>query len=220
MSLIRKIKLSLRNIIHTILENKRNKFLKRNGLEVLKYTTNLLRDENIKHWIDGGTLLGIIRDKDFIVRDTDIDIGILIDRPDFLYEVLEKNNYHIVYYYVDQNNKKFLIRAEIYNVGIDFEIFFETKEFYYYDSPRQLTKLASRKKDNQYSRLRFKFDKSCINNLSYYQFNDINLPIPSDLEKYFSVYYKSWNIPVNKKKYLKGYFHVDISNYKHHNNTV
>ena len=45
--------------------------------DILYFITDLLDKHNIKYFIDGGTLLGAIRNKDIIKHDDDADIGIL-----------------------------------------------------------------------------------------------------------------------------------------------
>ncbi|MBL4934988.1 hypothetical protein JK636_04360 [Clostridium sp. YIM B02515] len=45
--------------------------------QCLSEASNALKDLDIVYWIDCGTLLGAIRDNDFISHDLDIDIGVL-----------------------------------------------------------------------------------------------------------------------------------------------
>ena len=42
----------------------------------LEQVCGFLKDAGIRHWLSGGTMLGIYRDGKFIELDTDIDIGI------------------------------------------------------------------------------------------------------------------------------------------------
>src|SRR5688572_25807626 len=39
----------------------------------------LLEERNLNHWIDSGTLLGIVRDGRLIPNDTDIDLGVAVE---------------------------------------------------------------------------------------------------------------------------------------------
>ena len=44
--------------------------------ELLDNTSRLLNDNNVTFWLDQGTLLGALREGNFIKHDTDIDISI------------------------------------------------------------------------------------------------------------------------------------------------
>ncbi len=55
--------------------------------EDLKQFVELLDKHNIEYWVDYGTLLGIIRDKDFIPWDDDIDLGCLTKEGFKIYEL-------------------------------------------------------------------------------------------------------------------------------------
>ena len=51
--------------------------LKKTQIEILDYVSSFCIGNNIKYWIDCGTLLGAIRHKGYIPWDDDIDIGML-----------------------------------------------------------------------------------------------------------------------------------------------
>lgn len=62
----------------------------------LSYTSDLLKNQNIKHWIMYGTLLGCIREKNVISYDYDFDLGILLQSVDSvlkLNEIIQKDGY-------------------------------------------------------------------------------------------------------------------------------
>ena len=64
---------------YLLCQQKYNLAIKRHGFDALKIINQLLQLHNINYWLYAGTLLGIIRDKGFIVSDTDIDIGVWYD---------------------------------------------------------------------------------------------------------------------------------------------
>lgn len=51
--------------------------IKQIQLEILDDITEFCKQNNIKFWIDYGTLLGAVRHKGYIPWDDDVDIGML-----------------------------------------------------------------------------------------------------------------------------------------------
>ncbi len=65
-------------------ENERNKIMRKlqlEELEILKYFDSFCRDNNLRYYIVGGSLIGAVRHKGFIPWDDDIDVS--MPREDF-----------------------------------------------------------------------------------------------------------------------------------------
>ena len=60
--------------------------------KLLNKTVQLLNKNNIDYWLECGTLLGAIRNNDFIHNDTDIDISIYEKDSDKLEELINKDD--------------------------------------------------------------------------------------------------------------------------------
>lgn len=72
-----------------VLKNLRATQLK--ALDLLIFLDQLCRDNGIKYWLDGGTLLGAVRHKGFIPWDDDIDVGMLREDAEKFVRVAEMN---------------------------------------------------------------------------------------------------------------------------------
>lgn len=91
--IIYKIILKISNYIWKIKMRRRNKILKNYGMETLIFTQNLLLEKNFSFFIAFGTLLGIIREKQLLEFDIDLDIALFGNNIDWKYlEKILKNN--------------------------------------------------------------------------------------------------------------------------------
>lgn len=92
--------------------------LKNEMLRLLAIIDNVARDNNIKYWIDGGSLIGVIRHNGMIPWDDDLDISMLKDDYLLLIEKLSEyceehhdaylfykspQNYHVCNYFASRN---------------------------------------------------------------------------------------------------------------------
>jgi hypothetical protein len=191
-----------------------------NGLRILKDISDLLERENILYWLDGGTLLGVVRDNKLIDGDIDIDIGILIEDVEILYLCLLNSQYNIHYFYEDSKSNKCIIRAEKYNVGVDFEIFKNNNKCYYRDSPRPPPRNTKNVNINQLAVIRYEFDNYLIDNLSPINFCGVQLMIPKNYDRYLSVYYPNWRVREKLRIYAKKNYSQSVCEYKHHNSSA
>lgn len=114
--------------------------------EIVKFTKELCERENIEYFIDGGTLLGCVRDGGQILYDNDADFGI---SPINFKKLLpfknefEKQNYDFIisdgkiqiqnkkiYLIQDRDNKYEKVEMRIY-AGLDILIYKPVKEKYF-----------------------------------------------------------------------------------------
>ena len=219
-NILRVIKFKIVFCIYSPLSKLKSQYIDKNGLKVLKDISDLLEREKIQYWLDGGTLLGVVRDSKLINGDVDIDIGILIEDAEFLYSCLLNSQYNICYFYEDSKSNKCIIRAEKYNVGVDFEIFKNNNRGYYRDSPRPLPRNIENINSNKLAVLRYEFDNDLINNLLPINFLGVKLIIPKNYDMYLSVYYYDWRTREKLWAYAQKNFGQSIWEYKHHNSSA
>lgn len=214
------IKFKISFYIYLPLSKAKGQYIDKNGLRVLKDISDLLKHEKIQYWLDGGTLLGVVRDNKLIDGDIDIDIGILIEDVEVLYLCLLNNQYNICYFYEDSKSNKCIIRAEKYNVGVDFEIFKNDGKCYYRDSPRPLPINIKNANRNKFAVIRYEFDNELINNLVPINFFGVRLIIPKNYDSYLSVYYSNWRFREKLRTYTQKNFSQSVYEYKHHNSSA
>ena len=67
---------------------------------LLKAFKKVCNENNLDYWMLGGTLLGAVRHKGFIPWDDDIDVGMMRDQLERLFEIIENNPaYDLRWYY-------------------------------------------------------------------------------------------------------------------------
>ena len=74
-----------------------NHINEKNAIDLLKKTTLILDNLNIQYWLEGGTLLGALRDQKLIPWDHDLDLGIKFSNNE---EINKLINALKKYYYV------------------------------------------------------------------------------------------------------------------------
>lgn len=86
------------------------------GIELMESVEKALSDTNIRYFADYGTLLGIVRDGNFIGWDNDVDYGILIDEA-FDWNAFENHMGKYGFKKVREFEFKGRIREQTYSKG-------------------------------------------------------------------------------------------------------
>ena len=176
-------------------EAKRN--LRKIGKDLLQQIEVALPayDRNLIYFSDYGTLLGIVRDHDFIEGDMDVDYGIIV--PDiFSWDEFEAHLLKYDFYKVREYRFLGKIREQTYkykNLSVDFffkknmgdysyDYFFYEKKGYRYSSPYE-----RHVREGKYAPIT-EVRKEC--------FLGLQITIPVNAEEYLeSVYTNNWRTP-------------------------
>jgi hypothetical protein len=117
-----------KNTLNRYVKWKRNKNFLKNGKTALVQLDKAMKSKNLNYWIDFGTLLGAVREKDFIAHDVDIDIGMYHD--DYTKEIevaLQNHGFKKKYEHIMLNDT-IEGRLDTYEyLGIEIDIFFFIK---------------------------------------------------------------------------------------------
>ena len=196
------------------LERIRAKFLQKNIHKAIEAVDRVFTANNIHYWLASGSLLGIIRDEQPVPDDTDLDLDVVTDAPEFVYNILEQNGFHIWYYFCNSNHRKILIRAEKFFVGIDIQFLQKIDNSLVYISPRELPKGILRTHPQQHEILGLFLPKD-IAEISRKSFRGVSFNIPKDYNQYLEIWYgKKWQIPIQKEDYQKEVYAISLTEQK------
>jgi hypothetical protein len=126
--------------VHTVgryYDWRRNRHFRRHAREALEAFTHALEEGGFRYWLDFGTLLGAVREHDFIAHDYDLDIGMYLeDYSPKIEACLKKYGIRKSQEYVLDGDRPG--RMDTYFcMGISVDIFFYTRvdqhRAYYYD---------------------------------------------------------------------------------------
>lgn len=75
----------------SIKKEKQGEILRQNGKEILEILNRVSKNTGVKYWLEFGTLLGKIRENNFIGHDVNFDIGVMKEElsPKFLIDIEE-----------------------------------------------------------------------------------------------------------------------------------
>lgn len=170
----------------------KNYKFKKEAIKGLIAFKNVLDTEKIEYWLEFGTLLGAIRDKDFIKHDFDIDFGCFpFEKSKNFKNILQKNNFKLIRKVYLKN--KNILSEETYNYKDKFNI----DLFYFYtENDKYIFYDFSGKENLSFNETIKKLGgllcyKNTINKfkLKKYNFKNIEFNIPEDYKKHLSELY-------------------------------
>ena len=94
------------------------------ALYLLETVTNIFKENNITTWLDCGTLLGVIREKDFLGHDTDVDISSFEDDYDKALQIVNNRTLLEKYNIECWRNQKILISFNMKDKTTYIDIYF------------------------------------------------------------------------------------------------
>lgn len=182
--------------------------------EKLLAVKKLLDKNDIKYWIDYGTLLSIVREGDLLKWETDFDLGIYdFELPKLisLNNEFKKLGYEIEY--IPGRDNFQLIAKD--GIMIDFSIYhlIENKSirYFHYHKPSLLgrildvflTKMFKIYEKFGCQMLISTVDRKYFDKLEEIKYINEKWPIPSDVEKYLICHYgKTWRTPIKDYDYV------------------
>jgi len=166
--------------------DKNKLFDKKVGVKDLIDIKEILDEENIIFWLIGGTLLGAIREKDFLYWDDDIDVAVYNEDIIPKYDIL-KNKFMV---------KGFVFRDAEKSVGTKINLY----RFGQKNSIDGLF-LNSTYMNNKYrfSRVR-KHPRKYFEEYGEIKFKGMIFRIPYPPEKYLSSMYQNWKKPIKSNR--------------------
>jgi hypothetical protein len=163
--------------------------------EALFLIDDIFKAVDLRYFLIFGTLLGAIREKDFIVYDDDIDLGIYIEDTDKLINALTilTKDYGFVISKISTSCESVTIYYQ--NIIIDIGLFHRDKKVYIYNDFFE-NKIPIRFLDQ--------LEKTNLFNREFL--------VPYDVENYLSFMYgKNWRVPTQKWNHFNKYINIDIS---------
>lgn len=189
---------------------KRNDLFKQNALSVFSDFCSVLSENGIQYWLDYGTLLGAVREHDFIAHDYDIDLGVFYDQDlELMIDKLKAAGFSL-YRRIDVYSKekraegveftfeKESVKIDVFSYVKEIEDLYYTYEFLDSEKSETLTVFKTVRKTIL-----------PIDGLQTYNFVGINVLIPSNYDSYLKkLYGESYMIPDPSWKSTDYYFPV------------
>ena len=165
------------------------------ALKMLKDVTNLLDDNNIEYWLEGGTLLGVIRENRLLPWDNDMDISVKEEEYSKLLDIIKSLNYRVRF-------KEFEKDDDPFKKGIKRLVKVRNSKFLFFRGEVALDIFIKFKKDEEYFWQVGKKKKSVPS--YYYQdmikhdFDGKSYLVPKLYEEYLTCRYGDWKTPVKE----------------------
>lgn len=194
----------LKRLKSTYEYRKRNEYLLKNGEKILSKIDDIFKEAKIDYWLDYGTLLGCIRDKNFIEYDDDIDLGVI-------YPIEEKKYENMVRLFI----KKGFIRKRIVliNDRLAIEKFqFEkvTVDIFYYtlsNFTKEIETFTGIEKDD--GKTEIWSCKNIYSGIMRQKFKNIEVNVMKDSDLYLKNYYG-----INYQEKIKNFDWTKLENYR------
>jgi phosphorylcholine metabolism protein LicD len=103
----------------------RRYLLKKEASSILEKLYAVFSKECSDFWLDYGTLLGFVREKDIIKHDIDLDFGVATNKPDTLSASLQNSGFKLTQQTEVENR---IVMQQYSYKGIGFDIFYYAKD--------------------------------------------------------------------------------------------
>ena len=165
------------------------------ALQMLKDVTDLLDENDIEYWLEGGTLLGVIRENRLLPWDNDLDISVKEDEYSKLLSVIKSLNYRVRFKEFEKDDAPF-------KKGIKRLVKVRNSKFLFFRGEVALDIFIKFEKDNEYfwqvGKKKKSVDAKYYKELIKYSFDSKEYLIPKLYEEYLTCRYGEWKTPVKE----------------------
>ncbi len=168
------------------------------ALKMLREVTDILEQKKIAYWLEGGTLLGVIRENRLLPWDNDMDISITEAYYDALLhsvDALKKLGYMVWFKEFEKDDPPF-------QKGIKRIVKIRNRKLYFIRGEVALDIFIKFKKDDEYFWQVGQKKKSApahfYETLVEYPFDGKNYWVPKAYEAYLTFRYGDWQQPVKE----------------------
>lgn len=190
------------------IEEQRRVIFKKYSLEALEEINSALKENNVKFWLDYGTLLGAIRDNDFIAHDLDLDFGVFYDDNivNIIEETFKEKGIEKCREFTLDNR---IVEQTYSYKGLCFDIFYyfsDEKEMWAYGFTYKKNKLTKKSEGNKdisigFDGMRYFVEKR---GLEKYNFKGIEFLVPENPHKYLRENYgENYMTPIKEWDYVE-----------------